>query len=937
MENCPEIRVLIQWLNGALPSEQSAEIESHIESCSECHERLLSLTDDAALQPPSNPDDVLGSNETFTNEPHFRSMRERLSRNVGWLKSDAPNPDADANGPENGQNGSLKNMLAVAVDPVEQKTVEASPASTHNSEPGNVAEQQTLSTDAIRIDGFLLEKHIGSGGFAHVYKAWETELARPVAIKLLDKNRVDARNRHRFIREAKAASSVQSPHVVQVLSSGEANNGQPYIAMELVEGETLAQWISKRTRSLDSESIKQGIRLLIQICRGLQAVHDASLLHRDIKPGNIFVDATSSTAKLGDFGLIRFLDDDTVTLTRAAELAGTPAYMSPEQTVPNADLDATSDVYALGATLYQTLTGQPPFRGSSVAILKQVTEQLPLPPRQLNENVSADLETICLKALEKEPQRRYASAASMAEDLAAAMEGRPIQTRPLSGPGKLIRWAKRNRALANTVSLLFLSLLAGSIISTTLWLSSDFHAKRSEQNAIEAKANAIAAEQSAAELAQSRDQLIQSVKKMVSTVFTRKSAYLALSGQDREKAVSQISEIYQAIIDGQTQYDSDLMRELIGDIADATEVNLELSNYGRVADLLQISLNPAEQLVVVNGFQLEDRVLAAKVYNQYGDWLNEYQPNREANKQGTAIWKAKNVPNLQAAEAYRKAIEFADVDAEPDSDIAFERLYADWRLIFLETPAEGVSDQEHKSTQVAKLFGLLQRVKSLRQDNPELSAKWMMLHQRMLASIAKRHQGQESVDYRIERAQVLKEYVAKLERRGEETFWYDRSIAVNDFFIGLGLLRTANATLAKPTILEAIDRLANLAGAYPRVVQFRADLAEALLVIANIEWSESPNEDAMNRFDEALTAFELCLKTDSEEIGLRRRIAHVYDTVGARHLQREDRAAAASCFEKGLSHIRIVLDAPFDGDLKESDAQFVKAMEQKLAAVRSDE
>ena len=148
-------------------------------------------------------------------------------------------------------------------------------------------------------------------------------------------------------------------------------------------------------------------------------MHDAELVHRDIKPSNMFVDTAHDTAKLGDFGLVRILNDDTVTLTRVADLVGTPAYMSPEQTVPGRDVTALADVYGLGATLYQILTTQPPFRGSSLAILKQIHDEQPLPPRQLNESVSMELETICLKALDKEPPRRYQSAAELAKDLQA--------------------------------------------------------------------------------------------------------------------------------------------------------------------------------------------------------------------------------------------------------------------------------------------------------------------------------------------------------------------------------------------------------------------------------------------------------------------------------------------------------------------------------------
>lgn len=156
--------------------------------------------------------------------------------------------------------------------------------------------------------------------------------------------------------------------------------------------------LCKTTGQLDNVSIRQSVELVVQASRGAEALHQAGLVHRDIKPGNIFVsEATVNskpTAKLGDFGLVQILDSDTVTLTRAAETTGTPAYMSPEQSDFVTEVDSRSDVYSLGATLYHVLTGQTPFRGSSLAILRQVSEVEPTKPRQLNESVSHDLETI---------------------------------------------------------------------------------------------------------------------------------------------------------------------------------------------------------------------------------------------------------------------------------------------------------------------------------------------------------------------------------------------------------------------------------------------------------------------------------------------------------------------------------------------------------------
>jgi serine/threonine protein kinase len=929
MESCPETKTLIQWLHRQLNQGECNFLETHISRCQPCQNRMLELTDDQSLRLSDDPQEILGKH-TFTDEPHFQSMREKLSARVAEINPQTiPPPRVPKTHTENSNSESTGQL----------GTFNAKIDSTLGDDRDDLDERYNLATEsfsveAIQIDGFHLESHIGSGGFARVYKAWDKTLARPVAIKLLDPARINARNRHRFLREARSASAIQSPHVVQVFTSGETKTGSPFIAMELVEGETLAAWISQAGQQLGKDDIEAGVRKLIQVCRGAEAVHEAGLVHRDIKPGNVFVDTKTGDAKLGDFGLVRILDDDSLTLTRAADLAGTPAYMSPEQTDSEYKVDAASDVYSLGATLYQVLTGQPPFRGSSLAILRQIATVNPSPPKQLNEVVSADLETICLKAMEKDPRQRYPDAASLADDLQASIDGLPIVARPISPIGQLFRWAKRNRALAATISLLFLSLLLGAIVSTSLWIRSEFYAQRSNDNAKQALENADRAEANLIKANQTQLQLIQSVKKLVATNFTRKSTYLSLSGQDREKAVAQITAVYQAVFDGQTEtqtkQDPELVREIVADIAAATEINLELTNYYRAADLLNVSLGPAEQLVVTQGGLIQDRTLAAKVFNQLGDFLTHHQTQRIANRSGDALWAAESFPDMDAVEAFRKVLEFCDFDAPADSDLALERIIAHWNLSRLSKPEEGVDAEAHRDSMTQQLKDQLEFVRMMRSENPDLSASWMGIHQRMLLELSKRHSGQQSIDLRMQRAKVFKEYVETIESLGEETYWYDRNIAVNDFFIGINFLRLGKPAAAMPIMLEAKNRMSRLSAAYPRVVQFRADLAEALIVIADIDLNEQNHDRAMERFDEALAAFELCLKTDSGEVGLRRRVARVYAIVASKHIALENRKAAVACYQKALHHAEVVLKAPYDSDLKPSDAKTFEEFKAKL-------
>ena len=902
METCPESTVLIQWLNGALPTPDTQQIEKHIESCDVCHEKLLNLTDDYLLQPPPNPDELLGDRNTYTNEPHFRSMRERVARSVARMKSESPDQE-----PESG-NGNLKNIIDVSVSAEERETMDANVASTHNSGPGEQVLTKTVSANSVRINGFLLEAHIGSGGFAHVFRAWEKKLARPVAIKLLDENRINARNRHRFLREAKAASSVRSPHVVQVLTSGEAENGHPFIAMELVEGDTLAQWIADRSKSLDARSIEQGVKLLEQVCRGVQAVHDANLIHRDIKPGNIFVDSSSSTAKLGDFGLIRILDEDTVTLTRAAELAGTPAYMSPEQTMANSELDATSDVYGLGASLYQTLTGQSPFRGSSVSILKQVNESQPLPPRQLNEHVSKDLETICLKALEKEPRRRYQSAMAMAQDLSAAIDGRPIVARPISGFEKLLRWAKRNRALASVAALLVFSLAAGTISSTALWLNSAYHANvASDRFAALSKSESSLRESESmlkdreATLRKSQAEMRESVRRMVSNTFSKHSSYLGLSGPDRIVMMRQLGVTYRTIFD-ESPNDIDSVREIVADLARATEFGLELAMYTAVPDLVDNNRMFADRLAEFPDLNESDRALVALVYNQSGE-IAQIQNDVES-----------------AAEFYLKAQSLTSENETGDNESFLQHLRATKSLF-------GLNQDDSES--IAGLQTLLADISEIRGREPELPAAWMTEHASILKKLASLHNGKEKIAFRELRSGVYRSFIDDSAALGRETFWYQRNAIVNDTFTAIEYLKIRDVENAKIVLHDAIDRQKELLEVYPRIVQFRADLYEMLVIAGNIEWNPESPELAMEYWADALAEFEVSLKINAKDNLVRRRFAQVLQMVAERHAQVQAIDDSLACLEKAEIQMRVVIESPIEPERKEADIAVLEKIVQR--------
>jgi serine/threonine-protein kinase len=303
------------------------------------------------------------------------------------------------------------------------------------------------AADLPHIPGYEVQSVLGRGGMGVVYKARQLKLNRPVALKMILAGAyARASELTRFTREAEAVASLGHCHIVQVHDVGDLN-GLPYFTMEYVEGGTLAQKLAGTP-----QPAREAAELVAKLADAVHAAHEAGIVHRDLKPGNVLL-ATDGTPKITDFGLARhFGEDETLTLSGAR--VGTPSYMSPEQAAGKAGaIGPAADVYSLGAILYELLTGRPPFRAeTSAATVQQVIHQEPAPPSRLNAKVPRDLQTICLKCLNKDPARRYATAAALAADLKRFREGRPILARPPGWAGRLWRWGRREPAAAAFVA-----------------------------------------------------------------------------------------------------------------------------------------------------------------------------------------------------------------------------------------------------------------------------------------------------------------------------------------------------------------------------------------------------------------------------------------------------------------------------------------------------
>jgi serine/threonine protein kinase/tetratricopeptide (TPR) repeat protein len=308
----------------------------------------------------------------------------------------------------------------------------------------------------------LLEQ-IGRGGQGVVFRARQKSLNRTVALKVISLGQWASKaHLKRFRLEAEAAARLEHPGIVPIHEVGE-RDGQCYFSMKFIEGGQLDE-VTKR----EPMSIRHAVELITKVASTVHYAHEHGILHRDIKPGNILLDAKGEP-HLTDFGLVRLVESES-TVTRTLEVLGTPSYMAPEQAVGNnAAVSSVTDVYGLGAVLYQLLTGQPPFAGGTTyETIKLLLDTEPRQPRLLNPKIDRDLSTICLKCLEKDPKRRYSSALALAEDLERWLKHEPIQARHTAIFTRGRKWVRRNP----TSALLAASLLAlAAAVGWNIWKS----------------------------------------------------------------------------------------------------------------------------------------------------------------------------------------------------------------------------------------------------------------------------------------------------------------------------------------------------------------------------------------------------------------------------------------------------------------------------------
>ena len=307
-----------------------------------------------------------------------------------------------------------------------------------------------------RIGRFELVARIGLGGFGTVWKARDTELERTVAVKIPRKGQLAPHEVEQFLREARSAAQLRHPNIVPVHEVGREEE-TIFIVSDLIRGVSLCDWLTGAT-----PGPREAARLMATIADAVQHAHDKGIIHRDLKPSNVLIDEFGQP-HIMDFGLAK-REVGEISMTIDGQVLGTPAYMSPEQADGRGHwTDRRTDIYSLGIVLFRMLTGELPFRGNAqMQIHKRLTEDPP-DPRGLNRFVPRDLCTICLKCMERDPNRRFSTAKELAEEMQRFLRGEPIVSRPVSRTERVIRWVKRNPAVSAAALLTVVLAVAGPI------------------------------------------------------------------------------------------------------------------------------------------------------------------------------------------------------------------------------------------------------------------------------------------------------------------------------------------------------------------------------------------------------------------------------------------------------------------------------------------
>jgi eukaryotic-like serine/threonine-protein kinase len=734
------------------------------------------------------------------------------------------------------------------------------------------------------IPGYDLLRELGRGGMGIVYLARHRELKRPVALKmLLAAGQHDRETRDRFRREAEAVARLQHPGIVQVHDVGE-HDGQPYIALEFIDGPNLA------TRTAGTPlAPRLAAQLIEALARAVDSAHQRGIVHRDLTPRNILLARGASPAalrlsetdverfdpKITDFGLAKELDDD-CSQTLSGVIMGTPHYMSPEQAQGLAHaIGPATDIYALGAIFYELLTGRPPFLAASrLEALKQVVERDPLPPSQLQPRVARDVETICLKCLAKEPQKRFASAAQLADDLHRWQTNVPILARPTSRYERTVKWIKRHPAAAGLLAAVCAFAAILSIVGVSYSVRIRHERDFAERNF---------------------DRAMRAVEEMLSLVGERQLA-----------AEPRMEEIRRELLAKALALNQEFLKERSND----PRVRLENAHaHRRMADVLRLlGQNDEAQAAYRQAIKLLERLsLHAPRHTGYR-WQLAYCHNFLAEVLRTTG------RHFDAELAYRDAIQLLE-----SLHTAFEpggREAALWRqdqarslyslgVLYKQTGRQEEAEAE-LGRAIAILSELFERDPQQRELGQHLARAFLNL-----GTVIRAPERQAEADAAYQRAITLFEsLVARFSDHPE--YRQELAIVLNNagnLHASAGKLEVAQAMYDKARTL-----FQGLVVDFPKVPDYRQELANTINSIASLESQQQHPQKALDAWQEAARLLEGLSADRPESFSIEADLGMVRGNLGLVYHAQSRFHDARSQLESAVRHFQSAL-AKSPGDI----------------------
>jgi serine/threonine-protein kinase len=771
---------------------------------------------------------------------------------------------------------------------------------------GNTERPRGRPPGGAMLGPYRLDEEVGRGGMGVVYKAWDTHLNRAVAVKMIHAPAgASPETLARFRAEAVAVARLQHPNIVQVFETGE-RDGQPYVALEYVPGGSLAQFLTGRP-----VCPADAAALVETLARAVHYAHRRGVIHRDLKPANILLRTASGQwpeggrsngtsngrsapaarlwpltvdPKITDFGLAKVLDS-AEPITETGAVLGTPTYMAPEQAHGRAThVGPASDVYALGVLLYELLTGRPPFCGvTKLDTLRQVISDLPTPPRRLVPDCPRDLDTICLRCLEKEPARRYAAADVLADELRRFLDGKPILARPVGPVGRGWRWCRRNPILAVLLAALT---VATGLLAVQWW--------RAEQNAADARGNATtaAANAAAADLAnqQAQQRATEAVEQRGRAEERFRTAHKAVHdlvvqlSESKLGGIPQMQVVRKEFLERAVGFYEGFVREH-GD-----EPNLRFE----LADLCFRSAQVNTEIgSKVNALRLYDR--ASELY---GGLLKEDPTNQRylaekgyiLNNSGTLHNDLGDRP--RAAAAYRDALAVYARLAEANPRDLGHRNSRAIGLYNLGTLESDTGDFD-------AALGHLQEARTIRAELVRAEPESRLLALRLT-----------DVDYQIAlirtrlgvRDQAVAAHAAVLRTREELAKRFpnqpDVHIALSLSYRVLGDQRLAaeKPDEAEAALKKSMDALNTVGKLNPNITRLPIELALTLHALAEVYRKSGKLEAALDVLQRARAIREQLTRIHPQSRVFKADLAHTYQRIGVVQTQRDRKAEARQAY-----------------------------------------